>query len=115
MSDDDFRDEIGRLEERIEALTESIERCRKVSLAAKLIIAAGAIWIALVLLWVVPFIPATVVAAMAGVIGGTVLLGSNATTWKQTEAALRAAEAARAELIEGMELRVVGEQGRIVH
>jgi hypothetical protein len=37
MDDDDFRDEITQLEARSEALTESIERCRKISLAADLI------------------------------------------------------------------------------
>ncbi len=36
MDDDDFHDEIAQLEARSEALTESIERCRKISLAAKL-------------------------------------------------------------------------------
>ena len=47
MDDDDFRDQIAQLEARSEALAESIERCRKISLAAKLTIAAGAIWIVL--------------------------------------------------------------------
>lgn len=115
MSDSDFRDQIECLEERIETLTESIERCRKVSLASKLIIAASAAWIVLMLLWLVPFVPSTMLAAIAAVIGGTVLLGSNVTTWKQTEAALHAAEAARAELIEHMDMRVVGEPRRTIH
>src|SRR5664279_4912368 len=88
MDDDDFRDEIAQLEARSEALTESIERCRKISLAAKLTIAAGAIWIVLVLLGVIAFSPGTIIAAMAAVLGGIVLLGSNATTWTQTDAAL---------------------------
>ena len=52
MDDDDFHDEIAQLEARSEALAEGIERCRKISLAAKLAIAAGAIWIVLVLLGV---------------------------------------------------------------
>ncbi len=115
MDDDDFRDEIAQLEARIEALTESIERCVKISLAAKLAIAAGAIWIVLVLLRVIPFIAEPVIAAIAAVIGGTVLLGSNATTWKQAEADLRAAEATRADLIGRMDMRVVGEENRTVH
>ena len=110
MDDDDFRDEIAQLEARSEALTESIERCRKISLAAKLTIAAGAIWIVFVLLGVIAFIPETSIAALAAVLGGTVLLGSNATTWKQTDAALHEAEAMRADLIGRMELPVVGEE-----
>ena len=115
MDDDDFRDEIAQLEARSEALTESIERCRKISLAAKLTIAAGAIWIVLVLLGVVAYIPETTIAALAAVIGGTVLLGSNSTTWTQTDAALHEAEAMRADLIGRMALPVVGEERPRLH
>jgi len=115
MDDDDFRDEIAQLEARSEALTESIERCRKISLAAKLAIAAGAIWIVLVLLGVIAFSPGTIIAAMAAVLGGIVLLGSNATTWTQTDAALHEAEAMRADLIGRMDMRVVGDERPILH
>ena len=115
MDDDDFRDEIAQLEARSEALTESIERCRKISLAAKLAIAAGAIWIVLVLLGVIAFSPGTIIAAMAAVLGGIVLLGSNATTWTQTDAALHEAEAMRADLIGRMDMRVVGEERPTLH
>jgi hypothetical protein len=114
MDDAVTRDDIALIEERIEALTESIERCRKISLAAKIAIAAGTAWIVLTLLWVIPFIPYIVVAAMAAVIGGIVLLGSNSTTWKQTEAALQASEAMRVDMIERMEMRVV-EERRTLH
>ena len=102
--------DIARLEDHIEALRESIARCRKIALAAKLLIAAGAAWLVLSLLWVIPFITAIVVAAMAAVIGGIVLAGSNSTTWQQTEARLHNSEAKRAEMIENMEMRVVEER-----
>src|ERR1017187_9278149 len=115
MDDDDFRDEIAQLEARSEALTESIERCRKISLAAKLTIAAGAIWIVLVLLGGIAFSPGTIIAAMAAVLGGIVLLGSNATTWTQTDAALHEAEAMRADLIGRIDIRVVDEGARKLH
>ncbi len=107
---DDVRDEIVELEARIEGLAESIERCRKLSLAAKLLIAAGASWIVLVLLGLIPFVPYMVIAAMAAAIGGIVLLGSNSTTWTQAAATLQNAEATRAELIGRMEMRVVEER-----
>ncbi|HSP51243.1 MAG TPA: hypothetical protein VLN61_13895 [Pseudolabrys sp.] len=113
--DDDFRDEIAQLEARSEALTESIERCRKISLAAKLTIAAGVIWIVLVLLGVIAFSPGTIIAAMAAVIGGIVLLGSNETTWIQTDAALHEAEAMRADLIGRIDMRVVGDERPKLH
>ena len=115
MDDDDFHDEIAQLEARSEALTESIERCRKISLAAKLTIAAGAIWIVLVLVGVIAFSPDTIIAAMAAVLGGIVLLGSNATTWTQTDAALHEAEAMRVDLIGRIDMRVVDEGARKLH
>ena len=117
---DDVHDEgsasaIARLEARIEALEESIERCRKISLAAKLAIGAGAGWIALTLFGVVSFAPSLSLAAMAAAIGGVVLLGSNSTTWMQMESERAAAEKTRADLIEGMELRVVDAGVRRLH
>lgn len=107
--------DIARLEEHIEGLRESIARCRKIALAAKLMIAAGAVWLALTLLWLIPFITTIVIAAIAAVIGGIVLAGSNSTTWQQTEAALRASEAMRAEMIGKMELRVVDQGVTRIH
>jgi hypothetical protein len=44
-----------------------------------------------------------------------VLLGSNATTWDQADAALRETEAARASLIGQLNLRLVGEAPRTLH
>jgi len=113
--DDDIRDEIAQLEARIEALRESIERCRKFSLTAKLTIAAGAIWIALAMLSVISYTPETTIAALAAMIIGTVLLGSNATTWTQTEAAIHSSEKMRADLIARMDIRVVGQEKPTLH
>jgi hypothetical protein len=115
MDNENAREEIARLEERIAELSERIARCRKLSLAAKIAIVTGAAWLALTLLWLVPFLPAPVFAAIAAAIGGVVLLGSNKTTWEQTEAALRQAETARSALIERMELRVVDAGARRLH
>ncbi|MBI2715325.1 MAG: hypothetical protein HYX37_12875 [Rhizobiales bacterium] len=112
---DDIRDDIDQLEARIEALTASLERCRKISMASKFAVAAGAAWFALLLLWIVSFSAGAFVAALSAVLGGFVLLGSNATTWEQTAADLHAAEAERAQLIGSIELRVVGEDRRTIH
>ena len=92
-------DDIARIETRIEELSEAIARCGKISLAAKLAIGAGFAWLALTLLGLVSLVFSMVVASMAAMIGGIVLLGSNATTWTQTEDALKKSEAMRAELI----------------
>ncbi len=115
MVDDDAHDAIEKLEARIEALGETIERCGKISLAAKFAVAASAVWMVLVLLTIVPFDPATFIAAMAIAIGGVVLLGSNATTWAQTEAELQRTQAQRADLIERMHLSVIGESTPTLH
>jgi hypothetical protein len=108
-------DDIALIEAHIEALAVSIERCRKLSLAAKIAIAAGAAWLTLTLLLIVPFTAFMIIAATAAVIGGVVLLGSNSTTWTQTEARLRASEAMRAEMIARLELRVVDGGVRQLH
>lgn len=115
MSDDNLHDDIGEIEAHIDALTESIERCRKISFASKFAVAGGAIWIVLILLWIIPFTPTAFFAALAALLGGIVLLGSNATTWAQIEADLHAAEKMRADLIGTIELRVVGEERRTIH
>ena len=110
MDESTARTDVARIEERIEALHEAIARCRKIALAARIAIGAGAAWLLLSLLSLVPFVPTLLFASLAAVIGGVVLLGSNSTTWQQTEAALVASEALRRDLIEHMELRVVEER-----
>jgi len=115
MDDEVSGEDIARIEARIEELGEAIERCRKFSLTAKITIAAGAGWIALSMLSVVSYTPETTLTAMAAIIIGVVLLGSNRTTWAQTETALRASEAMRADMIGRLDMRMVGEQGPTLH
>ncbi|MPZ56575.1 MAG: hypothetical protein GEU91_08780 [Rhizobiales bacterium] len=103
------RDEIARLEARIEALAESLERCRTISLMARLILAAGTVWIVLMLTRAIPFAPFNIVGAISAGLGGIVLFGSNASTWKQTEAAIAEAEALRGELIDRIALKTAEE------
>lgn len=111
----DTSDDIDQLEARIETLTASIEHCRKISAAAKFVVAAGAAWFALMLLWIVSFSAGAFIAALSAVLGGLVLLGSNATTWELTVADLSAAEAMRAQLIASIDLRIVGEERPTIH
>jgi len=112
MSDGDPRTEILRLEARIEELTELIERCRKIILISKIAVAIGGIWLLGLAIGLMRFDPVTMIGAIAVIIGGTVVFGSNTSTAKQTAAAAEAAEALRAELIGKMNLTVVTEQGR---
>jgi hypothetical protein len=115
MDDDSVRDQIAQLEERIERLSDSIERCRKVAVGAKIAVAAGALWFALMLLWILPFTATAFVAATTAVLGGFVLLGSNSTTWTQLETDRDVAETARVQMIGQIELRLVGPQPSTVH
>lgn len=115
MDELDISDQIARLEDRIEVLAAELARCRKIAVGAKIAVGCGAAWFALLLVQFVWFNATAFVAALSAVLGGVVLLGSNATTWAQTESALAAAEASRAELIGAIDLRLVGEDGPTLH
>ena len=107
MTDDDDTDEISKIEERIEALAEIAERCRKFILASKVAIAGG---FALLLVMMLGLFGGGLVAllgSIALVLGGIVSLGSNISTLRETEADIGDAEAMRSELISGIDLRVV--------
>ena len=110
MSDGDPRTQILRLEDEIEELTEVLERCRKIILISKIAVAAGGIWLLTLTIGIIRFDPVAMIGAIAVVIGGTVVFGSNASTSKQTAVAMTTAEALRAELIGKINLRVVTEQ-----
>ena len=110
MDETTIPDDIARIEARIEELNEAIERCRKLALVAKIAIGSGGTWIGLTLTLLIPYVPYVTVAALAAVLGGVVLLGSNRTTWQQTEAARAASEAMRADMIAQLQLRLVEER-----
>jgi hypothetical protein len=105
--EDDPTDEISDIEERIEALAEIAEGCRKFILASRIAIAGG---FAMLLVTVLGLLGAGLVAllgSIALVLGGIVSLGSNLSTLRQTAAAISAAEATRSDLIGRIDLRVV--------
>ncbi|MBV9563281.1 MAG: hypothetical protein JOY90_22980 [Bradyrhizobium sp.] len=109
MTEDDPTDEISEIETRIEELAEIAERCRKFILASKLAIAGGP---ALLLITMLGLLGSGEIAALGSIVlvlGGIVSLGSNVSTLRQTDAAIRAAEARRSELIDGIGLRLVGD------
>lgn len=108
MDESDLREEIARLEDEIEERGRTIERCRKIILASKVAVAAGAILIVAMMLGLIAFDPMAMIGAIAAMVGGTVVFGSNTSTLQQTTTAMRAAEAQRAELIGKIDLRLVG-------
>ena len=90
--------EIFQIEVEIEELADVIERCRKSILIAKVAITAGGILILAFTVGVIRFDPTVMIGAIAAVIGGTVVFGSNTSTLKQTTDAMKAAKARRAHL-----------------
>ena len=114
MDDDgDLHEQILHIEAHIEELTDILERCRKIILISKVAIAAGVILILAIVVGALGFDPTILIGAIAAVIGGTVVFGSNTSTLKQTATDVKAAEAYRAELISRMDLWVVGDGGEV--
>jgi hypothetical protein len=112
MDGSELSKEVARLEARMEKLAEVIERCRKVDLASKAAIALGAALLLAILLGIVKFHPVALIASVTMLLGGVVLFGSNNSTSETTAAALKAADAERAELIGQIDLRVVDDGER---
>ena len=105
----ELHEQILHIEAHIEELTDIIEGCRKIILISKVAIAAGGILILAIIIGAVGFDPTVLIGAIAAVIGGTVVFGSNTSTLKQTMTDMKAAEAHRTELISRMDLKVVGD------
>jgi hypothetical protein len=101
------REAIARLEASIEELAEDIERCRKLALFSKILVAGGALWLMAELLGILRLGAPGAIGSITAILGGIVLNGSNRSSMRHAEAALDAAETRRAELIGGMELRTV--------
>ena len=112
-TDTDPHDEIERLEALIEGLTARIESCRKFTLAGRIAVIGGGVLFAALLLDVVRFDLQLMMLAMAALLGGIVVWGSNSSTAKEAAAERTAAEASRKALIGMMELRVVTERSTL--
>jgi hypothetical protein len=104
--DGGVRKEIARLEAHLDELADGLARCRKVKLVSQIVLAGGGLWMAAAIVGLVNFDPVAFMAAIAGVIGGIVMYGSNATTAQELEAEVTEAEAKRAALIGTLDLRV---------
>jgi hypothetical protein len=108
--DGDARQEIARLETQLEELAEALARCRKFRLASQVAMAGGGFWLAAAVIGIIGFDPVAMMVAIAGVIGGIVMYGSNSTTTQELAAEMKEAEAKRASLIGALDLRVVSRQ-----
>ena len=107
MSEAELHDRIEELEARIEDLADLAARCRRVIAFAKVVMAAGAVLLAAAVLDPARFGPTALIGAIAAVLGGIVVFGSNRSTLERANADLQCAEAERAEMIGRTALRVV--------
>jgi hypothetical protein len=111
----DPHDQISRLESEIERLSEAVERCRKIAIAAKTAILAGGVLLAAILLGLIRADGLSLMLVTILGIGGFVLYGSNGTTGKQLAARMEDAKRLRAELIGQITLTLVPEPSKLLH
>jgi hypothetical protein len=109
MAEDNPIDEISLIEARLEELAKVAERCRKIILVSKAVIAIGVALLLIMMLGLLGSNQVAAIGSIAAVLGGVVSLGSNVSTLRQTMAAMSAAEMLRSDLIDRIDLRVVGE------
>jgi hypothetical protein len=109
MDQAETRNQIARLEQRLEDLAAALEKSRKAILASKVSIAGGALLMLALVLGLISAQPLAIVVAIAAVLGGIVGFGANVSTARQDRAAMQAAAAARTDLISRLEMRDIGQ------
>ncbi|HEY0569814.1 MAG TPA: hypothetical protein VGD13_17045 [Xanthobacteraceae bacterium] len=107
MMNEDLQDQVSRLEDKIDELAAAIEKCRRYDVAAKIMLAGGAAIVVSLVLGLIRPEPLAIVSALAALVGGTVLFGSNASTWTATAAELKTAETRMTDLIDSADLRLI--------
>ena len=112
---EDVHGEIAKLEQRIERLSDSLERCHKIAVAAKIAIGLGAALLAALIFRVVYADVLWLMIAAILLLGGIVLSGSNSRTADEFAAGIAEAERLRAALIGEIDLTLVPEPTRLLH
>jgi hypothetical protein len=113
MNQDELRKEIVGLEAQIDELADTIESCRKFILAGWIAAVGGSIGLIAILVDAIRFDLSLMTIAMAAILGGIVVAGSNRSTAKEATRELTAAEAKRTALIGQLDSRLVsGRDGR---
>lgn len=106
----DPHQQIADLEDEIHTLSVAAEQCRKGMIVAKVGVVAGAILFGLSLLGLIRSDAITLVVAIAITLAGVSFYGSSKGSIEQLTEKIRAHEARRAEMIDGLDLRTVEER-----
>ena len=106
----DLPEQIAELEAEIEELFEAAERCRKIMMAARVMIAAGGLLLMIIVFGLFRREPVTFVAALTAILGGMVLLGSNKSTLEEIMSLIKTHEARRAQLINALRFQVAAQR-----
>jgi hypothetical protein len=112
IEEDDPAVQIPRLEGEIDRLARVAESCRKVILIAKVAMAIAALVLLVAVTGLIRVDQIVPLAAVAAILGGIAVAGSNARTLREASANIRAAEARRAELIGALPFSTVIEETR---
>lgn len=103
-----MRNQIARLEQRLDELAAALEKSRKAILASKVAMAGGALLMLALILGILSAQPLALVVSIASLLGGIVGFGANVSTARQDRAAMEAVAATRTDLISRLEMRDVG-------
>lgn len=102
--------QIADLEAEIDALTDAAEKCRKSMIIARIAIGAGGLLLVALLLGLIRHDPLILIGGIAAAVTGIAFYGSSKGSMEQLTEKIRASEARRAEMIDGMDLRTVEER-----
>ena len=105
--------EIARLEARIEQLAAKIDNCRRVMLVGRIAVTLGGLLAATLLTGLLYAEPTLIILAIAAVLGGIVLLGSNSSTASEAREQMEEAELQRDEWIGALQLRELPARPRL--
>ncbi len=103
----DLHQQIADLEAEIDALSDAAEQCRKSMIVAKMTIVGGLLVFGATHFGLIRSDPMVLVVGIAATLAAIVFYGSSRSTREQITEKIKACEARRAELIDGMDLWTV--------
>jgi hypothetical protein len=101
----DLHQHIADLEAEIDRLSDAAERCWKIAVAAKAMMVAGGLLLLISMVGLFRLGAPAFVIAVAAVLAGIALFGSNKRTRDEIAATVKAHEQRRGEMIDGLGLR----------